>query len=58
MIKHFPYIITYLTFYLYFFTRHNRFPETHSYVQFSYQITDRLLVAGKNAKGDYIYLEN
>ena len=29
-----------------FFSRHNRFAETHSYLQLSYQITDRLLAAG------------
>ena len=31
---------------LLFFSRHNRFAETHSYLQLSYQITDRLLAAG------------
>ena len=40
-------VITYLTFYLYIFSRHYRFAETHRYLQLSYQITDRLLAAGK-----------
>ena len=31
------------------FSRHNRFAETHSYLQLSYQITDRLLAAGNKA---------
>ena len=30
----------------YFFYRHNRFAETHSHLQLSYHITDRLLAAG------------
>ena len=30
----------------YFFSRHNRFAETHSHLQLSYHITDRLLAAG------------
>ena len=34
----------------YFFSRHNRFAETHSNLQLSYQITDRLLAAGNNNK--------
>ena len=33
-----------------FFSRHNRFAETHSYLQLSYQITDRLLAACNNQK--------
>ena len=36
---------------LLFFSRHNRFAETHSQLQLSYHITDRLLAAGnKKAK--------
>ena len=31
---------------LLFFSRHNRFAETHSHLQLSYHITDRLLAAG------------
>ena len=31
---------------LFFFSRHNRFTETHSHLQLSYHITDRLLAAG------------
>ena len=30
------------------FSWHDRFAETHSYLQLSYQITDRLLAAGNN----------
>ena len=30
----------------YFFPRNNRFAETHSHLQLSYHITDRLLAAG------------
>ena len=30
----------------YFFSRNNRFAETHSHLQLSYHITDRLLAAG------------
>ena len=30
------------------FSRHNRFAETHSHLQLSYHITDRLLAAGNN----------
>ena len=30
------------------FSRHNRFAETHSVLQLSYHITDRLLAAGNN----------
>ena len=33
---------------LLFFSRHNRFAETHSHLQHSYHITDRLLAAGNN----------
>ena len=33
---------------LLFFSRHNRFAETHSHLQLSYHITDRLLAAGNN----------
>ena len=34
---------------LFFFSRHiNRFAETHSHLQLSYHITDRLLAAGNN----------
>ena len=32
----------------YFFSRHNRFAETHSHLQLSYHITDRLLAAGND----------
>ena len=35
-----------------FFSRHNIFSETHSYLQLSHQITDRLLAAGKNLSLD------
>ena len=35
----------------YFFSRHNRFAETHSHLQLSYHITDRLLAARNNNKG-------
>ena len=31
---------------LLFFSRHNRLAETHSHLQLSYHITDRLLAAG------------
>ena len=37
------------------FSRHNRFAETHSYLQLSYQITDRLLAAGNNELGFFCY---
>ena len=33
---------------LLFFSRHNRFAETHSHLQLSYHITDRLLAAGND----------
>ena len=33
---------------LLFFSRHNRFAETHTYLKLSYHITDRLLAAGNN----------
>ena len=33
---------------LLFSSRHNRFAETHSHLQLSYHITDRLLAAGNN----------
>ena len=33
---------------LLFCSRYNSFAETHSYLQLSYQITDRLLAAGNN----------
>ena len=33
---------------LLFFSRHNRFTETHSHLQLSYHITDHLLAAGNN----------
>ena len=36
---------------LFYFSRHNKFAETHSHLQLSLHITDRLLAAGK----DYIY---
>ena len=38
----------------YFFSRHNRFAETHSYLQLSYQITDRLLAAGNKTSLDNV----
>ena len=52
--------ITYFTFYLYFFPWHNRFSETDSYLQLSYQITDRLLSAGINIinDGDYRFYQS
>ena len=31
------------------FSRHNRFAETHSHLQLSYHITDRLLAAGNDS---------
>ena len=34
----------------YFFSRYNRFAEKHSYLQLSYQITDRLLAANNNLR--------
>ena len=34
---------------LFIFSRHNRFAETHSHLQLSYHITDRLLAAGNNS---------
>ena len=33
-----------------FFSRHNRFAETHIHLQLSYHITDRLLAAGNDTK--------
>ena len=33
------------------FSRHNRFAETHSHLQLSYHITDRLLAAGNELRG-------
>ena len=42
------------------FPRHNRFAEADSYLQLSYQITDRLLAAGKNIihDGDDSYYQS
>ena len=37
------------------FFRHNRFAETHSYLQLSYQITDRLLAVGNNYSRLYFH---
>ena len=34
---------------LLFFSRHNKFAETHSHLQLSYHITDRLLMKQNNA---------
>ena len=39
-------VITYFTFYLYFCSWHHWFAKTQSYLQLSYQITDRLLAGG------------
>ena len=46
---------------LLFFSRHNMFAEIHSFLQLSYQITDRLLAAGNkvyvsNLWGWYIHI--
>ena len=40
---------------LLFFSRHNRFAETHSHLQLSYHITDRLLAAGNKYKLNFKY---
>ena len=42
---------------LLFFSRHNRFAETHSYLQLSYHITDRLLAPGNDLKYFYCFLK-
>ena len=36
-------------FFLFIFSRHNRLAETHSHLQLSYHITDRLLAAGNHS---------
>ena len=44
-------VLIYLTVYLYFFSKHNWFAETHSYLKLSYQITDRLLILPSKQTG-------
>ena len=43
---------------LLFFSRQNRFAETHSHLQLSYHITDRLLAAGNKPSKCVFYLLN